>query len=547
MKHRVPTRTLLVALTLCASRALAQPAAIAQPASLAQPVWVVAETPDAEATAPLLERTERALRDAGLTVVANERAREAFEATLSRPPQELSQRQIDEWAARSTSAVRNLARADYDAARVDLEQTQRLAVSAVEELNREATRARQVLDNCLFFVRAFVETEDFDRAETQTRECRMLVPRIEPSTFRHTPEVRDVLARVDGEIARGPRGSLRVESAPPGCAVRLNGMPSGSTPFVLDDVAPGSYRVQVECGADERGRVHPVEVRGGETTSVTIDAAFDQAFLSRPYVHLRAGGRNLDHARRLARIMNVTVVVLEPARPFDGAVSDDASDWRARVVRPGEASEPLTLGPALVASLRGAPAPVETLRDEGPRPQRRRAWQLGVGFGAAALGVGAYVGGALMHSARGVRGDQYLAAAVTDPDFGDRQTRWRELGAPTHLLAFGGGVLLSTGLAFVLPERDGVPWWAWVSGGLGLVTAGVAVALVPGMSECENVAVDREACVERGQAGQRVSFLASAALPLLTVPLTYLFGRGRVDVAASASPEHAVLTLRGAF
>ena len=138
-------------------------------------------------------RQELAVR--GQSVWRADRASERFEVVGSAPAPQISQSDIDLWVERSRAAVRYLARADYKAARRELKAAQRLADRAAAELNREAARAQQVLDTCLFMVRAYVETKNPAEARRQARECRRLVPRVEPSAFRHTPEVRDLLGR----------------------------------------------------------------------------------------------------------------------------------------------------------------------------------------------------------------------------------------------------------------------------------------------------------------------------------------------------------------
>ena len=69
----------------------------------------------------------------------------------------MSESDLARWVASSRQAVRSLARADYDSARSALAQAEAMTDRALAELNREATRSRQVLDTCLFGVRAFVE------------------------------------------------------------------------------------------------------------------------------------------------------------------------------------------------------------------------------------------------------------------------------------------------------------------------------------------------------------------------------------------------------
>ena len=105
----------------------------------------------------------------GRSVWRAERASERFEVVGSAPAPRISQSDIDLWVERSRAAVRYLARADYKAARRELRAAQRLADRAAAELNREAARAQQVLDTCLFMVRAYVETKNHAEARRQAR------------------------------------------------------------------------------------------------------------------------------------------------------------------------------------------------------------------------------------------------------------------------------------------------------------------------------------------------------------------------------------------
>ena len=156
-------------------------------------------------------RAELALR--GESVWPADRASERFEVLGSAPAPEVSQSDIDRWVERSRAAVRYLARADYKAARRELKAAQRVADRAADELNREAARAQQGSDTCSFMVRAYVETKNTADARQQARECRQLVPRVEPSAFRHTPKVRELLGRgrrSDGGVGAGyARGDER--------------------------------------------------------------------------------------------------------------------------------------------------------------------------------------------------------------------------------------------------------------------------------------------------------------------------------------------------
>jgi hypothetical protein len=87
-------------------------------------------------------------------------ARSRFAEHGSAEPPTMSDSDLDRWLSLSRQAVRHLAHADYTAAAATLREAQSLYEPATAELNREETRARQVLDTCLYEVRALVETDD---------------------------------------------------------------------------------------------------------------------------------------------------------------------------------------------------------------------------------------------------------------------------------------------------------------------------------------------------------------------------------------------------
>ncbi|MGB8221625.1 MAG: PEGA domain-containing protein, partial [Polyangiales bacterium] len=251
----------------------------------------------------------------GESVWSADRASERFEVVGSAPAPRVSQSDIDLWVERSRAAVRYLARADYKAARRELKAAQRLADRAAAELNREAARAQQVLDTCLFMVLAYVETKNGAEAHRQARECRQLVPRVEPSAFRHTPEVRELLAEVDAEIASEAPGALDVQSTAPDCLVRINGVPLGHTPLSNVELPVGTYRLQVECEEGQRGRIHRVRIASGPNL-FNFDAALERVVRTRPVLHLRYDSvegwtERMRDAKRVAGILGgANVLVL---------------------------------------------------------------------------------------------------------------------------------------------------------------------------------------------------------------------------------------------
>jgi hypothetical protein len=332
-----------------------------------------------------------------------------------------------------------------------------------------------------------------------------------------------------------------VNSQPPGCIVRLNGVQQGETPFALDDVAQGIYRLQVECDPDVRGRVYRAQVTEG-LTEITVDSAFDEHVDSRPIVHIQPSDESVRIAGLLASRVGARIALLEPA----------PGGWTLRAVTETTAGNAVALdAPDLIAALEAAVAPEVEEEVEAPSAPTTPlpAWRTYTGVGAAVLGVAGLALGSVFHFQRASAGDRYVIAMPSDIDYLQRQAKWNDLGPRTYAFAALGGVLLGAGAVLGLPEREGVPWWGWVSGALGVgALAGAVVAAVTLDGGCDNIADTPPQCVDRGQGGGRAMLLGMAAVPLLTVPLVYLFGRdpsGSLEVGTEQGG--ASLRWRGRF
>jgi len=526
-------------------------------------------------------RQELAVR--GHAVWRADRASERFEVVGSTPAPTISQSDIDLWIERSRAAVRYLARADYKAARRELKAAQRLADRAAAELNREAARAQQVLDTCLFMVRAYVETKNDAEARKQARECRRLVPRVEPSAFRHTPEVRELLVEVDQEMASEAPGTLDVRSTPPGCLVRINGVEFGRTPLLDIELPVGTYRLQVECEDDERGRIHRVEVSSGRNL-FELDAALERAVHTRPVLHLdyaspEAWSQRMAQARQVGNILGrANVLVLsglsasvvridlsadgyEPASAWlavrEGVpetedlrrVSDALFEGRSvdftgphPIARPSWAAD---LAPDLAVGISAAALVDEPATTERgvprPRDQRVAGWSL---FGLGVASIGASVG---LHIWRGELGDRFIeSSANLHP-----AERWRNARIGVWTTAAFGGAATSAAMPLLLPDYERAPWWGWTLGALGLGLTGYAIYEGVTMTACPEPYIANEsavhACVERGQEAGRLSLVLAGAAPLLSIPLVYLFRPLRAEPSVSATAEGAMVRVRKVF
>ena len=113
-----------------------------------------------------------------------------------------------------------------------------LSRKAADELNRVQNRSQNVLDTCLYMVRALLETGNRSRAKAQVEECVRLVPQGEPSQHMHPPNVVSLYKQASQP---GPEqtGALVVNSEPSDCEVRINGLRFGETPFEMNDLYPG--------------------------------------------------------------------------------------------------------------------------------------------------------------------------------------------------------------------------------------------------------------------------------------------------------------------
>lgn len=526
------------------------------------------------------EALRQGLAVRGESVWRADRASERFEVVGSAPAPHVTQSDIDLWVERSRAAVRYLARADYKAARRELKAAQRLADRAAAELNREAARAQQVLDTCLYMVRAYVETKNSAEARRQARECRRLVPRVEPSAFRHTPEVRELLAKVDDEMASEAPGTLEVQSTPTDCLVRINGVEFGRTPMSGIELPVGTYRMQVECEEGRRGRIHRVGIASGEN-AFAFDAAFERAVRTRPVLHLEyespvAWARRVNHAGQVGEILggaNILVVsglsssVVRVDLSAEGF--EAASAWLA--VRDGT-PEMEDVRRALAALFEGrsvdftGPHPIAraSWHDEvpssaaavavvveadskrkssvpRPRNQRIAGWSL---FGVGVASIGASVG---LHVWRGELGDRFIET----PANLNAAQQWNDVRIGVWTTAAFGGVATSAAMPLLLPDYERTPWWGWALGAFGLGLTGYAIYEGVTMTSCpEPYIADQAAvrsCVARGQEAGRVALALAGAAPLLTIPLVYLFRPLRAEPSVSVAGQGAMVKVRKVF
>jgi hypothetical protein len=549
--------------------------------------WLIIPTTSATATSRM-DATARAfhreLWDRGIDVWSLERAANRFEEMASAPAAQLSEGELQEWEQRSNAAILPLASGDYAEALIQLAKAQELSRRAPEQLNRDAIRAQRVLDTCLFMVRALQQTGSASLAEGLARECRELVLVGEPSSRMHPPEVRQTLARIDEGRAK-QTGAIFVTSNPPSCDVRVNGLKLGETPLEVTELYPGRYRVQVECANDSPGRVHETEVRF-ERVDVFVDARFDEVVRTRPLLHLRyenaqaelrdrvsdaetvaqvvpAGALLLMHESE-ADIVELVLLRGEPAelhamvRVKGGAEGPTPGDLAlaSRALIDGDCTdfsgpEPRTL------SCRDETPPVEGPTARDLRLARRTPrGQFVTGITLASAGSATLVTGYLLMLPRANTAEEWIAQIDSATETSDQQ-RWLNLGSAILGTSIAGSAALVAAMPLALPQYEKPPWWAWLSGGLGLGLTAASVALgVTAYAEpsdgCTSGAIarpDAQTCVRRGEHVAFAVLTGLTAAPALTVPLVYLFRKSdkNVEPTVEVGRSRGYVGVRGRF
>jgi hypothetical protein len=507
---------------------------------------------------------------------------------ISAPPSKLDARELRRWRSLSDAAVDDLAEGSYGRALDKLRSAQAISRQAIDELNRNAERSRRVLDTCLYIVRAELATQSTARARSVARECRQLVPRGQPSAQMHPPAVTELLNQVDALQAK-QTGELRVESSPSGCAARLNGLLLGETPVSVGDLFPGDYRVQVECSPQTRGRLHVVAIGVAETLQ-RVDSRFDDVLQSRPTLALEypnaseARNRRVLDARRLATEIGASAVIVvsspsEATMELDLVEVDgtDASLPGARALVSAGADGPLesdlraaaralvdrrcmnftSATPAALPCRDGAPAAaVSGFADRWPADRRPRG-QFIAGLTLVGVGVASLTTGYALLAPRRDAALGWVNQVDTGGEDTSSQQKWLGLNRATVATGSVGAAALVAAMPLALPERNKTPWWAWVSGGVGLGLAafsiawGVTAEAAPSTSCSSQVldSVEVRSCINRGKRTSVAVLTGLTSAPLITMPLVYLLrpSRAQLEPRVAVGRSGAHLALRGRF
>ncbi|MGB8329844.1 MAG: PEGA domain-containing protein [Polyangiales bacterium] len=556
------------------------------PRTLAQSdEWLVLPTTSEDSDVwmePTVSAVSRELRRQGVGVWSSDRANSAFRERGSSEPPELSDDAVSAWESGSREALGKLAFGESATALAELEEAQAFSRRMLVALNRDPARAQTTLDTCLYLVRARMQSGDEQGAVHQVRECVRNSPSTEPTVHMHPP---GVMALYDAARNAGADHSstLLVEGEPSGCAVRVNGVLVGATPLQFSDLYPGRYRVQVECDPSTPSRVHSVEVATGPISIFVFDR-FDRSVRTTPFLHLQSEGPpDAQHlvrdARNVARALSASAVVtiaatnrgvlelrvvagtelisplVRVAASADGP-TDEAVSRAVVALLAGKCVDLSAAQPVALDCRSGTPISM-TMSEEAPsepRGVRPPAGQFIAGLTLASVGAASLVTGYGLLISRRSAADDWLA----DPGSLDAHGKWLNLGTGLVVTGSSGSALLVTAMPLLLPYRHKTPWWAWMSGGLGLgfaaasIAEGITADPKPDAS-CSVNNLNPAPCVDRAKRTDLAVLLGVTAAPLLTMPLVYWLRKSDKRLDAEVLPSvrvdrsGAVLGLEGMF
>ncbi len=467
-----------------------------------------------------------------------------FDERASAAPIELDAEDIDRWLDHKEAATKHLAHQDYVRAAVSLKAAQEVSERAIEALNRETAMARTVLDTCLYVVMGLWETGKTAQAEEQARKCRRLVPQIQPTMTLHTPTVRSIIEQIDRERQQEAAATLEIKSPRNGCLVRLNGLHLGTTPFIMGELVPGEYRVQVECDKDRPGRVHRIVLEADEI--LWIDPTLDDAVRTEPEVHLVYASQEAfsadgtRHAQGLARMLGVRTVILvtpyEMERVDREAGAVGSVPLRASTSPLGAVDQLLRIEVSDAGSGRGPGVRPQTASD-------RRRTRKAVGGSLAGAGAVSLAVAAGLYARRVNKGNEFSRTPPGTPEYAAARQEWEDARLGVLVAAPLGAVFVASGEALAYSPRARVPWWGWTVGAVGVGLLAWGVVEMATADRCSRDVIVTSACVPGEEAMDRGVLLLSLGAPLAFLPVWAVTHRSKVEIQAHG----AGFMVRGEF
>jgi len=323
---------------------------------------------------------------------------------------------------------------------------------------------------------------------------------------------------------------------------------------------------------------------------VTVDMRFDRTIETKPLLHLRYPNasterqyrvRDAEELRKTVPAGAVVLLSMPDPRVLAVELRAGPSLGRAAFARIAAGGQGPSRGDMALAARallerrcldfsvvpaatldcenleRQAPIEVQRVAEE-PTSTRTPRGKLISGLALTGVGSAALITGYVLLAPRARAGEDWVAQLDSgeQPD-GAAQQRWLNLGTALTVTSAAGAAALVAAMPLALPKRSKPPWWAWLSGGIGVglgafsIAYGVTAEAAPsaGCSTLSISSLDAQTCVRRGEHVSLAVLTGVTAAPLLTIPLVYLFRRDemRLTPAVELSRGSGYFGLSGEF
>jgi hypothetical protein len=557
-------------LVLCAVRARAQER------------WAIiaagTEAPSATARSARAALAE-ALAGTGLALATEAEVALRLEDVHSTEPGVIESDRIEELRAAVTSLEEHAALRQREAARAEVDRIRALSEGLSADLAEQNEVAEGLFAACIAEAWLHIQLREREEARQLLEQCRGLHPDLTVNPLTVAPPVAEMLRSIDEELARRPTYALTCAGVPSGCELRLDGRRRAVAPAPIEGVVPGVHRVEFVCEGMARRRVHRV-VLGAEDRTLRFDPRFDAALVTRSGIDAdvrlehptedAAERHRVEDALTIAGLLEVATIVLASEEPR--GLRLDRIDVAAGRVLASVVVAPEALGASTRLRAASALLDRESVDLSGAEPRAMAPWLAGTGAVAGregALVVGAdaapVVAGALL---AGIGALSYAAGwgayargydlglqtiAVADPATSPTWRGWQAERATVIGAAYGlgiaGAAVWTAALPLWLPEAAGeVPWWSWVTGGVGLLGVIPAALALEGNGRPRALASP----TVRYDTGPTGALWLAGAAALLSVPLVHLVRvatgpRSSAGASVELGPEHAALRVEGTW
>jgi hypothetical protein len=228
----------------------------------------------------------------------------------------------------------------------------------------------------------------------------------------------------------------------------------------------------------------------------------------------------------------------------------------ARALIDGKCMDLTTLPPVMLSCAEGSVV-AEAPSDDGWPATRRPRGQFISGLTLLGVGSASLLTGYILLGPRARASEDWVNALVAGQGSASFQQKWFNMGVGIVVTSSAGAAVLVTAIPLSLPKRTKTPWWAWLSGGLGVgfaafsIAYGVNTEAEPDTS-CSNLITDvteARTCVKRGERITLAVLTGVTAAPLLTIPLVYLFRPTDTNITPTVevSRSGGYVSVRGEF